>query len=314
MPVLMLDDFETGVQPTEKGEETVVTPTVVKPQEPQVSQAEIEARASGWQNKEEWVASGNNAEDHVSAREFNRAGQFLGRIKHQNQQIDRLREDVGTRNQRLDALENTLKELVAHNQKLASSQVNSAKEDLYKARAEATLEQDASRMAEIDKALDDLRVLEQAPEPAPVIEEPGDQAPTQVQDVQFAMFSEWTNREENSWFEKDSIRRGAFLALGDEVAEEMGQDTPITQILDEAKKRLVAQMPGAFGGTKPPAVNQDPLNEGGGDPGSGGSGSGYGPNDLSQEQLQIAKTFEREGVMSVQEYVDQLAAVGGIGQ
>lgn len=300
LPTAIYDDLAPAPQEESKPVEKA----------PQMSQAEIDARASGWMAKEEWVSQGHDAEEHVSPREYNRAGEFIQRIKNQNNQMASMRDDLKSRNDRMDGLEKALNELVKHNQKLTESQVRQTRDELYTSRAEALIEQDASKVAELDNALDQLKTLENTPEPK--VESPGDPDPALVVDPRFDAFNAWTNRPENNWFETDAVRRGAFIALGDEVAAELGENTDLNIILDEAKKRLVKEFPKAFGGTKPPAPNSEVLEDESSSGSGRGGGSGFTVNDLSSDQLAVARTFEQNGVMSVQEYVDQLADIGGI--
>ena len=101
---------------------------------------------------------------------------------------------------------------------------------------------------------------------------------------------------------------------GNKVAEELGPQAPVQDILQGAKKRLVSEFPGRFGGTKPPAQSgdiQQTSNE------TSKSGSGYTVNDLTDEQRRVGNAFvdaDQSGKFTMQTYVDQLAAIGGIGE
>jgi regulator of replication initiation timing len=281
---------------------------VVKDERPAPSEHETRARSNGWMNKEEWVKAGNSEEEHVSAFEFNRAGDLISRIKSQSSEIGNLRTDLDARAERLEALETTLQSLVTHNKKLAESQVKQTRSDLYKERAEAIVEQDPAKVAELDEALDELKRIEQdSMEIADKTKEKEleDQDDKVVLTDQQYQFAQWVDQPENEWFQKDPGLRGAFLGIGDEVARELGENSDLTVILDTAKKELVRRFPGSFQGAKPPPGNKENL-EGDGDK----SSDTHSINDLSDEQRMVARRFEAEGVMSVKEYIEQLAATG----
>lgn len=285
----------------------VVTEPKEEPSEP--SPQEQEARSSGWVDKEEWIEQGKDPEDHISPREFNRAGSLMSRIKSQSNQVKQLEANQATALQRQAALEKTLKELIDHNRNITRAQLDTTKRDLYEQRAEALTESDTPRVAQLDEALDKLKDIQNS-DTFVEQEEAGDPEPTIVQDPAQALFSSWTEQPENSWFKSDSGLRGALLTTGDDVADEMPPGTSVLVILEEAKKRVQAEFPNhpVFKVRKPPAQSGDTSQESG----MNGSKRKYTRSDLNEEQLAIAKSFESMDVMTVQEYVDQLGQSGEI--
>ena len=297
-PVATYDEFG---MPTKSTTEEIA-PTEISPQE-------TKAREDGWVGKSEWEEMGKDPEDHVSPREFNRAGEMIGRIKSQNIQLGDLRSDLKVRNERLDAVEKTMRSLIDHNQSITNSQMETAKRDAYTQRAEAAQEGDTQKVAELDVVLEQIKDLSQ--DRNTVISKPIEEDVVHVEDPNQSKFNLWVGSEENSKWFADDVLRGSFLAIGDTVAGEMGVNTPLETILEESKKRLVKEFPAKMGGKVPPRASGDPLTSGKTTSGGSDTKSGYTFNDLSPAQKKVCEVSEEFG-LSRQEYVDQLASIGGI--
>lgn len=278
---------------------------------PSMGETEIRAREDGWVNREEWTAMGKDPEDHVSAREFNRAGELFARIKSQSGQINTLKGELTSTSSEIAGLKETLEQLIEHNRKMAEHQVDSVKRDLQAQRASAITEGDTTKLVEIETALDKLR--EPLDPPAKIsTEEAPKEGPSVLSEEQIRnklIFDQWTHQEENQWFYKDVALKGAFISLGDEIFEN-NPNIPFIEVLNQAKKELVRQYPAKFGAKAPPPGSKDTLE---GDSTQNSSGK-FTEADLDPEQRQVGMNFVKHGAFkNIQEYVDQLASMGELG-
>lgn len=127
-------------------------PQEEQPQEeqaPQLSKHEEKAAASGWTDQETWTANGNDADDWKSAKEFNRDGDYISKIRDLEQQSiaqeKRYADDMDRRlagvkkihDAQLAMLKSKRDEAVENADKAAVDEVQGQIDDLNKATAPA---------------------------------------------------------------------------------------------------------------------------------------------------------------------------------
>jgi len=283
--------------------------------------AEAQARQGGWLPKDEFVKNGGDAEDHVSAKVFNDRGEIFDSVKKTNKEVAYLKRQLVKRDKALRALGE-------HNQKLGEIEYKKALDKLKADKAEALRVGDYEGAVDIDEKLADVKKNEIKADDVDLGDDQGDvnaAAPPP---------QEWVDYEaENShWYNKNQIMTSAANNLIMQYIQENGIDgVPTTDEINGAIAYMDTEIRDAFphkftedngNPTTKPAVKPRPR--GSNKAVEVGSGSNtrttkstgtskYGPGDLSEEQMSLAKTFVNSGALkTVQEYVDQLAEVGGI--
>ena len=255
------------------------------------------AESKGWKPLEEWTGS---PEDWVDYKEFNARGEYIDRIKTQSSQLK-------AQAKRLAALESTSKELSSHLQKVKETEYKNALDDLKETR------KIAMELGDLDEALeaeDQIRELKEAKKSEPVV----------ANDPNKEQVDAWI--EENAWYKKDVVLRGAADAIAMELIKtDPSLNKDVGLLLERVLETLQEEFPNRnFGQTSTktkPTTNKNLVIE----PGEGNvtartantTSRRYTARNLSSEQLRIAKSFVEMGaVKSVDEYATQLAAIGEI--
>lgn len=286
-----------------------------------LSPSEATAREGGWLPKAEFVEAGGDAEDHVSAKVFNDRGELYASVKKTNKEIAYMKRQLVKRDK-------ALKALGEHNQKLGAVEYKKALATLKSQKAEALRSGDYEGVVDIDEAISDVKANE--------VKEDGidlDDADTEVSTA-VQPPKEWTDYEaENGhWYNSNSIMTAAANNLIVQYIQENGIDGVPTS--DEVKSAIAfmdTEIRDAFPhkfteengkpNSKPSVTPRKRSNNSAIEAGQGSNTrtnnsagkSKYTVSDLTDEQRSIAKTFVNSGAMkSVQDYVDQLAEVGGI--
>lgn len=105
---------------------------------PQVSAAEAKALQKGWQTKEDWVDSGKEADEWISANHFNKNGEVFS-------QIQRLKNNAKDQDQRL-----------SDNNEFWKSQLETQKQQLVDQRNEAIEDADVAEVNKLDSKIKDI--------------------------------------------------------------------------------------------------------------------------------------------------------------
>ena len=103
-----------------------------EPELPKVSEAETKALTKGWQTKEDWVASGKDADEWISASHFNKNGDIF-------KQMQTLKAGVKASEQR-----------IADNNEFWKTKLEMEKETLLSQRNEAIEDADVSQVNKLD--------------------------------------------------------------------------------------------------------------------------------------------------------------------
>jgi hypothetical protein len=240
------------------------------------------ARESGWKPLEEWDG---DPEDWVDAKEFNRRGEYMDRMKHQSSLIKKLEKKLSKQGQ-------TLSELAAHHQKVKETEYKRALEELKLQKKEALEYMDHDRVIDIDDRIDDLKRVKESEKTTTVPEG----TPPEVQ--------EWI--EDNPWYEEDVLLQGAAEALIKKEVSKNPEIEDLRGLLDKVTDRLKQEFPNKFGRkTRQTMPVAEPGNN---EPSKTSKASKYSARNLNELELRVAKKFVALGaVKSVEEYAKQLA-------
>jgi len=215
----------------------------------------------------------------VDAKEFVLRAPLFEKIKHQSK--------------KLKDQEKALHDLSAHVQKVGDIAYKKAIADLKKERREAIEEADPVRVEALDEQ---IREVEKA---APVAD-----AQPQVDPA----IEAWVGKDENKWFHSDKTMKVFAIATHDQLLRE-NPTMDMEDSLKEVTKLVKKAFPDKF---ENPARKAAPVVESGSTD-SGGGKKVFTFRDLSDEQKEIAKRFERQKIMTKDAYVKQLADSGLIG-
>ncbi len=132
----MSEQVEGQVDEGQQTNEEVATKT--DEQLPKVSEAEAKALTKGWQTKEDWVASGKDGDEWISANHFNKNGEVFS-------QMQRLKTSVKNQDQR-----------IADNNEFWKSQLETQKQQLLDQRTEAIEGADVEEVNKLDGKIKDI--------------------------------------------------------------------------------------------------------------------------------------------------------------
>ena len=256
------------------------------------------AESKGWKPLEEWDG---NPEDWVDYKEFNRRGEYIDRIKSESSQKKALAK-------RLAAVEATSRDLSEHLQKVKEVEYKNALADLKETRKLAMELGDVEEAFEVDEQIRELKDAKKN-EPAPEKIDPNQ-----------AQVEAWI--EENSWYKKDVVLRGAADAIAMELVKtDPSLNKDVGALLERVMETLQEEFPNRNFGNTPTKTKSTPTKNLVIEPGEGNvrakadanTSRRYTARSLNSEQLRIAKSFVDMGaVKSVDEYAAQLAAIGEI--
>lgn len=262
----------------------------------QVSEAEQLARNSGWLPQKEYEG---DQEKWVDAREFNFRGELMGRISNQGKQISTYAKEIGDLKTSLQALGN-------HNKKIAEIERGKAIESLKQQKAVALSADDHEAVVELDDKIQDIK--------ADIIEEPEEES-TSNQKAPHPAFVAWVGRPENKWYTQDRMLHGFANVYAQEYAAQNGaandpDNFDVAGMMEHISTQITKQFPERFG---KPRTNRSPAAN---EPANNGRTTHRNKNkftekDLDDMQRDIGRSFVKaEAFSNIQEYVDQLAALG----
>src|SRR3990167_3448652 len=282
------DVEEVVVEDEEDGEEVDVEDS----DDSERTEEESQALESGWKPQDKWEG---DPDEGVTARQFNRNGEYLRKIHNQNRKLKQLDEVVGN--------------LAKQQKKIFDAGYDKAKRELRSALREANKEGDDATAEALENRMEQLEAQRQA-----------DLKVIPVQESQASMeqqpapeFISWVKR--NDWFIKNSALRSYAENIGLSHAQLHPQKTNVEiyqYVTDEVKKRF----PEEFG-----TVMKTPLKKKSGSPvvGSGDltSGKGRGPSggtvrvSLSAEEKTVGRMLVDKGeYKNLNEYATDLKKFG----
>lgn len=255
-------------------------------QEPSVtlSASEEKAKSSGWMPLDEWEEAGRDPSDWVSAEVFNVRGEFFDKIHKKNREID--------------DLHNAINDLKRLHGKIAEKEREKVIKELKKAKALAMENDDFDAVVDIDEKMSEVKQQTFQQEQSATPKEDPDFRPT------FEKFV-----DENPWYNNDSDMRVYADAIGLKMAQ---QGKHYTEVFQEVSKKVRENFPHKFSNPN----RQKSVVDGGERTVNAGRGKGktkYSYSDLSAEQKDVCRTYEKLGVLTRDEYIKSLVDAGELG-
>lgn len=262
--------------------------------DPGTQEDTITSKASekGWVPKDEWDG---DPDDWRPAKEFLDRGELMDRISSQSRQLQQY-------NSKIDGLEKSLKVLAEHNKKIAEKEYEKAVRDLKAKKAEAIQYGDHETVMNIDDQIDELKEtkaeLEVQEQQAPTPQGP----PPEV--------TQWM--EENSWYNENIVLQGAADAIAKQYLSQKPEaaNNP-EEVLSHVSRQIRTEFPDKFGSKRRPSATTDPASSGG-SKGTQGKAK-HKLSDLPPELQKVARNFAASGVMTEQDYINQLVELGELG-
>ncbi len=251
---------------------------------------ESKAMEGGWRPEGEWEG---DPDSWVDAKTFNMRGELMDRIKSQTSQLK-------GQDKKLAKLENAMQNLAEHNKKVDELAYKKALTDLKDLKRNAHEMSDYEQVVEID---DKIAELKDTQKEDIAVDEPQTNEPNPE-------IVSWI--ETNDWYKTDTVLRGAADAIADELYNQ-NKGSDVGAILDMVTDRMKKEFPHKFGGaSKTPSHT---VNE----PGKANTKAKSAPRNkytqrhLNPQQREMVTNWMDSGldsIMSVQDYVNQLAEMG----
>ena len=265
-------------------EELEVTPEVDEP-----TPAQQKALDGGWTDLDSWHG---DPEEWVDYKEFNFRGELMGALSEKSSIIA---------NQKRQIDENTkvITDLAELQRRTAEREYKKALKDLTAQKAEAVTEGDGERVVELDEAIDGLKT-----EAEEAIAEPKATPTTPSQQPEIAT---WLSQPENQWYNQDPFLKSVAEGIAKTIMQNNPQ-TPVQSMLDQMTAKMKLELPHKF------KSNVNSVDSGDGDITGATTRKGKKPKfgDLTQEQQDVARLFVKQGVMTQEEYIEDLVALGDI--
>jgi hypothetical protein len=277
---------------TQQSKDTIENPAS------QLTDSEIEASEKGWVPKSEWEG---NSDQWRPAKEFLDRGELMDRISSQSRQLDRNNSEISTLKETMDAL-------ALHNKKIGEQEYKNAMSDLKEKKSMALDVMDHDAVVTIDEQMLDLK--ETKKEIDQFEKQSESQEPT---DIIHPEVEQWMNN--NSWYNTDIVMQGAADAIAKQyMSKDPSLEANPGALLELVAEQVIKEFPDRLGGQttkrrKPSGTTETSST---GATRSKGKSTRNSINALTHEQRDIAKRFAAQGVMTEQEYVDQLVALGEV--
>ena len=267
-----MDDLEV-VAPVEQVD-TNGEPESIPESAPQPSQYETDAREMGWRPKDEWEGDPDKWRD---AKEFVERGELYGKID--------------TMGRELKETKKALKMLQEHHSKVKETEFKRAVDELKALQKKHLEEGNSDGYIETTELLTDLKAEQKARQ---VVQET---TPPPVD----RRFTDWVG--ENKWYESNADMRDYADIIGQGYAKNHPGIDPV-EVLKYVTKEVKVRFKDSFQNpnrTKPNAV------EGG----AQGAPVKKGSFDLTEDERKVMNTFVRQGVMTKEEFIDQVKLMRG---
>ena len=259
---------------------------VEEKEQPTYSAAEQKARDSNWAPRDEWKG---DEDDWVDYKEFNFRGELMGRVKEQSSIMHNLKNQVSESKKVIDDLKGLQKTISDREYKKALAALRAEK-------AEAVGVGDGDRVVELDEEIDTLKekktqVAQAAAAPAPI--------PAEI--------TEWLGKPENQWYHQNQFLKDVADAMARDIRQNNAGIEP-GALLRQVDTKLRKELPQHF------PNRSSAVSDGSGDGQSSGQSRGNKPkySDMTDEQQSACKRFEKTGVMTRQEYIDELVKAGDL--
>jgi hypothetical protein len=238
---------------------------------------EEQARQQGWVPKDEWDG---DPEDWTDAKEFVRRGELFSKISSQSGEIKEMKKAMAA--------------LVEHHNKVKETEFKRALEYLKQQKKAALEEGDADKLLQVDDAIDALKAEQSQTKQNE--EKPAEKQVSPVF-VNWVKANNWYLTDNNMRTFADEVGVGYFSRNQGSVSEQ--------EVYEYVLGRVKKQFPEKFKrqGSGVPEVES-----------GNGSSRGATKRDsfkLSEEEERVMKTFVRQGIMSKEQYIEDLRKVRG---
>jgi len=238
-----------------------------------------QAREMGWRPKEEWEGEPEKWRD---AKEFVERGELYGKIDSVGRELKETRK--------------ALKMLQEHHSKVRETEFNRAVEELKAAQKKHLEDGNADEYLKATELLTDIKAEQKARK---VVEETTPKSPPGLD----PRFVDWT--KENSWYERNTDMREFADTIGQGYAMRNPGIDPV-EVLKYVSREVKKHYRDQF---ENPNRNKTTV-EGTGTQGTvKKSGSSI---ELSEDERKVMNTFIRQGVMTKEEYIEQVKSMRGI--
>ncbi len=275
--------------------ETPVVPPVVENKQEQVEEkeyTETEHRAldQGWEDKDAWVASGRNPEDHRSAKEYIDRGELLGKIKSQ-----------ATEMREVKAM---LVDLSNHNKKVYVAGYEKALAELKVQRVAAMKDGEVEALVAIEDKIDQTKEAMAVVKAAPVAKPAASETSP--------LFDSWL--EKNRWYQTDEDMHdwadGAAMRMGVKAKQE-GRQLSEQDVYDALTKRAKEKFPNKFPRVSAASPDGDGRKTVNGKSPKGGDRFEQLLAEMPEEMAAAAKSLVKSGLLTKEKYVEDFDAIGG---
>jgi hypothetical protein len=247
----------------------------VQVEAPETNPIEAKAREQGWTPKEEFEANPDNAgKKWRDAEEFVDRGELFSKI-----------DELARKNKQT---QKTLDQLNEHHKKVKDAEYQRALATLKMQKKEALEEGDADALIEIDDKIADVKAAQKV--------ERNTQADLPEE------LEQWIGK--NPWYESDKEMADDADSIGIGYKAKHPDKSP-AEVLAHVEKQVKKLYPEKFTNpNRPKAGVESPSNRG------TSKSSSY---QLTEDQERVMRNFERNGIMTRDEYIKQLRAVDAKG-
>lgn len=289
MPQEAIEEFESPILGEDEAEEPAQPEDEGKSQEPEVS-IETIATEMGWKPKSDFQG---HEDDYVDAATY---------IRRSKDIQETMRQHLKENKKKLTSLEKGIEDLRQHNDRVYKVQLEQQRkqiDQLKKERREAIEDGDVARVEALDEQMTKLSET-------PKNEEP------QIDPEQYSVFSEWL--KSNSWYNLDGITEGNpdLTEYADNLSKMPDYQAMLYhQRLKKVAAKVKEMFPEHFKENSKPAPKAapNPVEA----PHLKSAQKKFTARDLSDDQKSIMRNFVRNGIMSEQEYIDDLVKIGELG-
>jgi len=242
----------------------------------QPTQYEVDAREMGWRPKTEWEGDPDKWRD---AKEFVERGELYGKIDTMGKELKETRK--------------ALKMLQEHHTKVRETEYKRAVDELKALQKKHLENGDSDGYIETTEILTDLRAEQKARQVVAEV------TPKNQVDPRF---TDWVS--ENSWYEKNVDMRDYADIIGQGyAAKNPGIDPEL--VLRYVAKEVKSKFKDSFQNPnreKPTAVEGET---------SRGASKGKSSFELTEDERKVMNTFIRQGILTKEEYIEQVRAMRG---
>lgn len=242
-------------------------------QTPEINPIEQKAREQGWTPKEEFEANPENAgKKWRDAEEFVDRGELFAKI-----------DELSRKNKQT---QKTLEQLSDHHKRVKEAEYQRALATLKAQKKEALEDGDADALIEIDDRIAEVKAAQRVEQKTQA------ELPEELE--------QWISK--NPWYEtdKDMAEDADSIGIGYKAKHPSLSSTEVLQYVEKQIKKLYPEK--FTNPNRPKAGVESPSNRG---------TSKSSSVQLTEDQERVARNFERQGIMTRKEYIEQLKSYKG---